>query len=453
MKKFLSLILALAMVLSLAACGEKAPSGDGQKDGPTEIIFWSNWSGATGECLQAIADQFNADQTDYVVNLTYAGSYEEIKAKVMAATAGSRPDLYCTSTEHAYYYFDNPDTYVPLQGFVDEDKWDVSDLMANLVSCYSSADGELLCAPLGNTVVGCWYNADALKAAGVDPATDLASLEEIAVACDKLQAAGIKTPFYVQANTIYYTFPLTAEGLHYVDNNNGKDGLPTKDVISQEPTKSVTNKYWDLMINMAKKGQLANMDVAWNDALTMFINGEIALLSGTISGFNRTEVAMEAATNKFEFGFVPSYTISKGAENHGQCVGGGCIFIGNNENDDRARGAWEFLKYIMKSENTVAFAEASGYLPTTVSGWNSAGYQEFVKTRFPTATLSYEAQQATKETCYNAWLPMFADWHQAGLDLMKDVVANPGNYTPESATQKLIDLTNESIELYTLSKG
>jgi hypothetical protein len=48
---------------------------------------------------------------------------------------------------------------------------------------------------------------------------------------------------------------------------------------------------------------------------------------------------------------------------------------------------------------------------------------------------------------------MFADWHQAGLDLMKDVVANPGSYTPESATQKLIDLTNESIELYTLSKG
>ena len=33
MKKVLSLILALAMVFALAACGEKQPSNDGNTDG------------------------------------------------------------------------------------------------------------------------------------------------------------------------------------------------------------------------------------------------------------------------------------------------------------------------------------------------------------------------------------------------------------------------------------
>ena len=56
MKKALSFLLALAMALSLAACG------GGKSGGTAEVVFWHSLSGPVGDELQKIVDEYNAGQ-------------------------------------------------------------------------------------------------------------------------------------------------------------------------------------------------------------------------------------------------------------------------------------------------------------------------------------------------------------------------------------------------------
>ena len=61
MKKFLSLVLVLAMVLSVGAIAHAEP---------IQINYWSVFTGADGATMQAMVDAFNASQDEVFVNHT-----------------------------------------------------------------------------------------------------------------------------------------------------------------------------------------------------------------------------------------------------------------------------------------------------------------------------------------------------------------------------------------------
>ena len=437
MKKLL--VVVLALVVALAFCGAAMAA--------QEVVFWNVLTGNGGELMQKWAEEFNASQSDYFINMTYSGSYEESLAKYQSTTKGNRPDVVMVSTEYVAFFADNPDYFVPVQKYIDEDNYDVTDIMANLRASYSDSDGNMMCMPIGNTVVGFMYNNKVLKEHGID-IKDINSYEDLRDAVGKLKSEGVKYPFYLARNSIYYTFPVTAEGLDYVDNNNGKDELCTRTLMDEEPLHSVTVKFFSLIADMAKADEIAPISLATADARQMFVDGDIAFLCSTISGTN----AIGTLANwELDFGFHPAVTVSRGAENVGQCTGGGTLFLGNNGNPAAERGAWEFLKYILEPQNTSAFALATGYLPTTVSGFETEVYQDYKNNRFPTAQDAFDAQQATGPDVYNAWLPMFGDFHQIMNDSFVELLENP-DMDIEDFVAELTANENECIELYALQK-
>ena len=70
MKKVLAMILALVMVLSLAACGEKAPADDGAADAGANTLYVlgptpdHGWTAQAGAYAQADPNVYEADYTD-----------------------------------------------------------------------------------------------------------------------------------------------------------------------------------------------------------------------------------------------------------------------------------------------------------------------------------------------------------------------------------------------------
>ena len=437
MKKIL--VVVLALVMAFAFCGAAMAA--------QEVVFWNVLTGNGGELMQKWAEEFNASQSDYFINMTYSGSYEESLAKYQSTTKGNRPDVVMVSTEYVAFFADNPEYFVPVQQYIDEDNYDVTDIMANLRASYSDSDGNMMCLPIGNTVVGFMYNNKVLQEHGID-IKDINSYEDLKDASDKLKAEGVKYPFYLARNSIYYTFPVTAEGLDYVDNNNGKDELCTRTLMDEEPLHSVTVKFFSLIAEMAKADEIAPISLATADARQMFVDGDIAFLCSTISGTN----AIGTLANwDLDFGFHPAVTVSRGAENVGQCTGGGTLFLGNNGNPAAERGAWEFLKFILQPQNTADFALATGYLPTTVSGFETETYQDYKNNRFPTAQDAFDAQQATGPDVYNAMLPMFGDFHQIMNDSFVELLENP-DMDIEDFVAELTEKENECIELYALQK-
>src|SRR4051812_46850288 len=60
----------------------------------TEIAWWHSMTGALGERVNALADEFNKGQSDYKVVPVYKGTYDESMAAAIAAyRAGNAPDI------------------------------------------------------------------------------------------------------------------------------------------------------------------------------------------------------------------------------------------------------------------------------------------------------------------------------------------------------------------------
>lgn len=475
MTKKIAMLLAGVMTLSLVACGSSTGTAESTEDNskvsnsventevkteetsnseskeasaePTTITVWTCNSGDTNAWLAEAAQRFNESQSDYVVEHTYGGSYEEVLAKLSATKAGSYPDIFHSDTESAYTYYANPDVYVPIEKYVQADGYDMSNIMGNLQATYTM-DGEWQCMPLGNTVAGYFYNADLLEQAGIDPNTDLNSYEEMLVACQKLKDIGVSTPLHFGSSSSFYSMALTAQGIDYVDNNNGKDGIPTKSLVGEEGAcHDATVSYFQIVKDLKAAGLMVPYGTASADVNDMFANGECAIVFGFISSF---KTMSNVVGDAFEMGFHSIPTINAGTENVGQCTGGGCLFLSNNGDENRERGAWEFMKFLMADENAVGYSMVSGYLPISTTAVETAEYQKYLDTVFPTARQSLEAQENTPEDVYNAWLPMFADFHA----MIKEYTAkayDDDSKTAEEWTNEFAKAFDETIELYNLS--
>ena len=99
MKKVLSIVLALAMTMSLAACGSKdkpddskgsASSGAGTSAStpstsgePVEVLWWTAFGQANVDHLQKVIDAFNESQDAYHVTIEYQGNQTELNAKLV----------------------------------------------------------------------------------------------------------------------------------------------------------------------------------------------------------------------------------------------------------------------------------------------------------------------------------------------------------------------------------
>ena len=405
MKKVLFVVLAALMLLSTAVYAD-----------PIEIIYWSARSGEAGEFLQKTVDEFNASQDKYFVNLTYTGGYEDTLAKFQASAAGSRPDLVELAAEHMGFFPDNPDFYVPVQQFIDEEGYDTSDIMPNLVNNLTNAEGQIMGIHSANSQAGYFYNTKMLKDAGVDPETDLNSFEQIAEVAEKLQAAGVKYPLYVDDDSPTYDALLVAQGYELIDQNNGKDARCTRSLIGDEPLLSSTKKFFTLIHDMQAKGQLAPLGQSGNDYRTMFVNGELGIFIWTIASYSTIG---EMANWDMEFGFQPAGTFDAGAKNYGQMACGGNML--------------------------------TGYLPTTTSGYETEAYQTFQKEKAPSLVKCHEAQQNTEPGIGLGWMPMFGDFDEIIRGMIVDVIEDP-SYDPEQAAIDLAERTDEAIELYNMSK-
>ena len=449
MKKVLAMILSLVMLLGLVACGEKKPDQPEQPEGPTEIVMWSVRGGEDAAAIQTYIDEFNASQDKWNLTMVYTGGYADTQAKFQTAAAGDRPDLVDFGAENCAYFFDNPECYVPVQKFIDEDNYDASNILAHARYNLTDAEGNLIGVPLGNSAVGFVYNGDLLAAAGIDPHKDLNSLEDLAAAADKLQANGVKYPVFVDYDSTTYDSMLAAQGLALVDNNNGYDGNPTKTLLGEEPLKSATTKFFSLIQSMAKKGQLPPSGLSGSDLRQMVVNGELAIFCWTVTS---SVIVGDLCNWELDIGFHPSMTIDSGAEVKGQGAYGGVLVIGNNNDDNRARGAWEFLKVFLKDENVVDFALISSYLPTTESAFNSDQYQAWMNEKLPSYQYTADVMADAKPNTGVARMPNYGDVQSIMTDIVTKVL-DDHTYTPEQATADLQSRIDESIQLYNLSKG
>ena len=144
-----------------------APRGE-----PTRIVFWHAMSAANGEEVARIARDFNASQSDVVLDAVYKGTYPEtLTAAIAAYRAGQAPHIAQVFEVGTGTMLQAGPAIKPAWKLAEETGFalDPKSYVPGVRGYYSLPDGRLASMPFNSSTAIMWYNKDAFEKAGLDP--------------------------------------------------------------------------------------------------------------------------------------------------------------------------------------------------------------------------------------------------------------------------------------------
>ena len=381
-KKLLALLLALAMVLSLAACGggnnkpanntpapsdTKEPAEDNKTPDPApaepsggeaaEITLWAYPVGGWGteDNVKPLLEAFTAE-TGINVKLEYL-AYADGDDKVNTAlTAGGAPDLILEGPERLVANWGANGYMVDLSDLIDDT--DKSEINAAALAACTNDDGAVYEYPMVITAHCMGINLDAFKAAGADQYLDL-------------ENHTWSTEDFINAVDALYAHFGDTVGAVYCKGQGGDQG--TRALINNMYGGTFTNAEhtsytWDDPKNVQAIEQLAGMDgIAFDasleggDEIALFYQGALKMAfcwniaqqlnpNTADTGEGKTVAGEEIVCMNFPSESAP-------------VLQGGIWGLGIFDNGDEARieAAKKFVKYMCDSEHTAEAAKISNF--------------------------------------------------------------------------------------------
>ena len=462
------MILALAMVLSLVACGTstpaetEAPAGNEapveteapvveEPAGVTEIVWWTYFGDTNIGYLQTIVDAFNESQTAYHLTIEFQGGQSEVNAKLASTVQSELPALFNCAVENVAMC-DAAPYCANLQQFVDADTSEWAELEGTwgaLRAAYSDGNGDLVGYPCGYSYPGVYYNAELLAEAGIDPAT-LTDMTAIYEACKKLVEGGYCTyGIGFHPDGYYPTATIGREGLIAYNNRNGYDGQITECLYVSDET---VNAALTEMLTAYQKLHAENLCVPYGsdyqaDIIPQIAAGECAMMIGVVS---MTTKILKAVDGQFEVGIVPLPSCTADGKRTGEPAGGTGIFVGDNGDAAQMQGAYEFIKFLSKGEWSAHFAVSTGYLAPNQQAYDSETYQNFLTNVWPQAAEIYKSLANSDDSASNPYIPISNEM-KAANKLMIETVSSDPNADIAAVIQTAYESIQEAIELYNLS--
>lgn len=366
------LVLAVSMTAILAGCGGNQAASGGSTAAPAqtqtaggqpagekkavEIDFWYALGGKNGEVIEKMVKDFNASQQEIVVKPAYQGNYYENHSKVLAAVAsGNQPDV--TMVEIASVgAFGDAKVLEDLAPYAsgEESKY-IKGLMGN-----SYWNDKLYAIPFNRSTPLLYVNRDMLKAAGLDP-NGPKSWEELKQFSQQLtKKEGGKTATYGFSTPIDIWF---YEALVFQSGGKilSEDG---KQLLLNSPEGKAPLEFWTGMLQegimKAPPGEKYN---AWDVAKQDFLNQQVGMIftsTGDLKGLQDNA--------KFEVGaaFLPAN------KSFGVPTGGANLVVLAKSSEEEKKAAWEFVKWMSDTKQTIPFSMETGYMPVTTGAVESA---------------------------------------------------------------------------------
>jgi sn-glycerol 3-phosphate transport system substrate-binding protein len=409
------IVLSFALLLGLASAQ------------PTTIEVWHSLGDAFGAPeFEAIANRFNDVQDDIRVEVIYAGGYVEAMQRAQAAmAAGNLPNVVMFEQTRGAGFVDGG-AVLQLNDIIAADpEFDFDDLFARLLlTC--DYDGDLYCMPYNNSTPLLYYNADLFREVGLDPETDAPEtwddLLEIGPAFAQREgtelrrwAIGLATSpgwlmdaFLGQAGGRF----LDEAGENFVF--DGEEGL------------TVANFWLQLLED--------DIAVAGSNQTEDFFAGRQAMIMASTANLTNYY-----DTADFELGVVQLPC-------HVECyapIGGGNFYIMDVGDEDMHAASWEFMKWILSTENAAEFAASTGYMAPRQSSLEHPILVEQFAT-LPAARVTYD-QMAT-HGYPRTLVPFWNEVHNAyGIATEEILLAG---FDPAMALGDAVEEANRLLRVY-----
>ncbi|WBL14551.1 ABC transporter substrate-binding protein [Sutcliffiella sp. NC1] len=431
------LLVVIASVLVFAAACSNSGGETVTEDGKKVVTFWHAMGGGPGEAIDQMVADFNAQSDSVQVEAVYQGSYEELLNQLRAVGGSSEAPALVQVYEVGTKYMSESGFITPMQKFIDEDNYDLSDLEENILGYYQ-LDGELYSMPFNTSNAIMFYNKDMFAEVGLDPENPPATFSEVKAAAEKLtKKSGNETEVYGFAILIYGWFfeqLLANQGGLYLDADNGRSGNPTKATIDGTEGQAVFNFLHD----MNESGYLGNFGRTWDDIRAAFRAGQLAMY------LDSTAATRDNVTHSpFEVGtaFLP-HPDSVGP--NGVIVGGGSLWMTNQVSEDTQDAAWEFIKFSTQPGVQAKWAAATGYFPITKAAYEEdtlkAVYE--VHPQFTTAVQQLQNTQLTPAT-QGALMNVFPEARNIVENAIEELYENGD---PEGVLKRASDAITEALK-------
>jgi sn-glycerol 3-phosphate transport system substrate-binding protein len=434
----------VALVALLAGMGFSAYGQAATNDGKTKVVFWHSMGGAGGKAITDMATAFNASQDKIAVDVQFQGSYDEAINKLQNAAIGAaKPDVMQLYDIGTRWMIDSG-LAIKMQDFINTDKFNAGDLEENILAYYT-VDKSLYSMPFNSSTPILYYNKDAFNEAGLDPNVAPKNFDELIAFSKKLvKKDGGKIVRYGANIQIYGWFFeqfLVKMQADYANNGNGRASGASAVAFDGNGAGIAIMKKWKeavdsgALVNLGRNGDV-NRDAFTAGTSAMFL-GSTASLSTVKAGIN----------GKFALGTAYYPSIRKD-DKGGVSIGGGSLWILDNKDKKKAAAAWEFVKFMVSSEQQVFWAKATGYFPITKKAYDLPAMTDHLakNPEFKTAIDQLHASVGSK----GALLAVFPEARACVEENIEKMLA--GQQTPEQAVAASAKTINKSIERYNKTK-
>ena len=151
----------------------------------TKLTFWHALGGTNGEIVSNLVNQFNDSQTDIFVQDIYQGTYDDLVNKFRAGLQSKDGPHILQVYDIGQRFMIDSKAIEPMQTFIDADKFDLSQFEQPILNYYT-VDKKLNAMPFNTSNPILYYNKDAFKAAGLDPAKPPRTWDDVAAAAQAL---------------------------------------------------------------------------------------------------------------------------------------------------------------------------------------------------------------------------------------------------------------------------
>ncbi|MGA2549057.1 MAG: sn-glycerol-3-phosphate ABC transporter substrate-binding protein UgpB [Burkholderiaceae bacterium] len=340
----------------------------------TEIFWWHSMAGPLGDRVVAIANKFNAQQTDYKVTPVYKGQYaESMTAAIAAFRAGNAPHILQVFEVGTATMMAAKGAVIPVYKLMADtgEKFDPQAYIAPVAGYYSDPSGKMLSMPFNSSTVVFYYNKDAFKKAGLPADKAPSTWPEVEADARKIKAAGFPCAFTTGWQSWAQLENFSAwHNVPFATKEDGLGGIDAR-VVFNGPLQV---RHIENLARWAKEG-LFTYAGRTDEPLAKFTSGECQMLMTSSGSYANIKV-----TGKFEFGVAPMpyYPDVKGAPQNA-IIGGASLWVMSGKKPEEYKGVAKFLAYLSSLDNQVEWHEGTGYVPITNAAYDAVSKSGFYK--------------------------------------------------------------------------
>ncbi len=386
--------LALALTVIAAACGGTTPGSTATASAAADmsalapgkdvapaatITWWHAMSGVNGDALNKIVAGFNASQSKIKVEAIFQGTYDDLLAKLNTAIASNAAPALVQVYDIGQRYMYDSQQVVPMQAFIDRDKFSTTDFEPAVINYYKYQD-KLQSMPFNASTPILYFNKDAFKEVGLDPAKPPLTFTEITEAAKKLvkKDASGQTIRYGFGPSIYgwlFEQLMATSGALYADNGNGRDDRATKVVYNSAAGKAILD-WWKAGVD---GGYFFNPGIDNDGAANAFNAQKTAMY---IESTARLRGHITTIAGKWELGTGLYPRPDSKPATGGNIIGGASLYIMKSRPAAEQQAAWEFVKYAMTPAVQGQWQSDTGYYPIVKTAYDTAPSKEW-STKYP----------------------------------------------------------------------